>query len=287
MQRQILSCFFINPCKFALANSLSSQLPVPMKEWQVLNSQTQFFFFFFLLMVVSLRLTSSHRIIGWTADPLAHAPPKRNTLPLPALVTRLLLWKRTVVCRPRDKPSSVCRSFLFSCLFLVPPFSSSFSHCLQFLLLIFFLILSLLNTPHPMDRHTNTHSLQWALDALLCDTLVLFVLCWQKPPNSNPTMDDLCVFTLTWLKGPDCGQTTPSCCPLCQHEQLILGIIISALTLKGSTEVTTAATPRFVSPFFLLIHVSGSKAKQGQALNIRSISHIVCLLASHRCTQNW
>lgn len=164
-----------------------------------------------------------------TADPLACAPP-----PL-ALCTRLQLRKRTVVCRPSDKPSSlpVCSFFLFFPGFLLsPPLPPSLSLSLNHLL-----VLSVEIFPSPVTATDgNGH---WT-SAGLCSTLVLFVLCWQKPPHkwmtlvSSPSPDS---------KSPDYGQTTPSSCPLCQHEQLILGVIILAVTLIDTMEVIKAAPP--------------------------------------------
>lgn len=208
--------------------------------------------------------------------PSGSCTPKRNALPPLALCTRPQLWKRTAVCRPRDKPSLCLPLFLSLCLplshSLPPSLPPSPSHLLILNLLMF-----------SLHTHTDTR-LRRPSDALLS-----YLFCADKSLPTQTQQWMTCVSSPSPdSESPDGGQTTPSNCPLCQREQLILGVVIPAMTLIAILEVTIAATLCSIVPsFLLLIHVRGFKAKQGQALNIRSISHIVCLLASHRCTQNW
>lgn len=106
------------------------------------------------------------------------------------------------------------------------------------------------------------------------------------PPQSKPPTGDLCLHPHLTLKVLTLGK--PLHQALCKNEQLILEVIISAMTLAAAPEVISAAQLCLIIPHHLLtIHINGSKAKQGRPLNIRTISHVVCLLGIHRCTQNW
>lgn len=171
---------------WTLANKLllteTIQIPVQMQKWQVLNS------FYCRASAIDLQPQN----YGMNCWPSGSRTPKRNTLPPRALCIRLQLWKRTVVCRPRDKPS-LCLSF-FS--FSVSP---SLSPCLH--LSSSFSTSSLDSLSLNIFSHTNRHpyKLWQTLDAPLSYSLVLFGLCWQKSPHSNPKLDDLCAFTFTWL----------------------------------------------------------------------------------------
>lgn len=92
--------------------------------------------------------------------------------------------------------------------------------------------------------HTDAHSDCHGHRMPCCAIPLSYLFCADK---SLPTQ------TQQWMtrvsspspdsESPDCGQTAPSNCPPCQHEQLILGVIIPAMTLIATAEVVIAAPP--------------------------------------------
>lgn len=74
-------------------------------------------------------------------------------------------------------------------------------------------------------------------------------------------------------ENPDCGQNAPSDWPH-QNEELILGVIISTVTLAWRS---SQPCHHFISPcIHFLIQINRSRAKQEKALNMRPISHVGC-----------
>lgn len=116
--------------------------------------------------------------------PSGSRSPRRNTLSPSVLFAWFHLWKRTVVCRPRDKPS-FCLPLFFLCLSLSLPgcSSSSFFHDAS--------SSSSLCTSYLDSKSPNIFRLlsrlQQTSEALLCfyPCPICFVLTKASPLNPN------------------------------------------------------------------------------------------------------